>query len=416
MGPVRTVRGPIVTALTLGVTTLVGFALAVPAEAATVVPTVRTTAASTYQTNGIVWALAYANGVVYAGGTFTTVRSPGAPQGAAGASRKNFAAFNATTGALLPCAPVATNNLGNSTVRALAASADGGTLYVGGYFSSFGGVGRSNLAALNTAGCTVKAAFAPRVNSTVRAVAVNSGSNVYFGGQFHSVNGVTRNLVASVTPAGALTSFNPNAVAGGDPQRYTSMRALTVTADNQQVVLGGDFVSVGGRAAQRLAMVNASTGTVTHTFGSFIPSTSTVKALAHDYSRFYLGAEGTGGGVFDGRAAFTSSTGTQVWRDNCLGATQAVLVAGQTLYSGSHAHDCSSTPGGFPNGRRYHLLAQAISDRTIQTWRPNTNDGIGEALGPRALTMSADGALWVGGEFTTVNNVAQQGITRFLPR
>src|SRR5207253_1412501 len=35
----------------------------------------------TYQTNGIAWALAEANGVVYVGGTFSAVRPPGAAAG-----------------------------------------------------------------------------------------------------------------------------------------------------------------------------------------------------------------------------------------------------------------------------------------------------------------------------------------------
>ena len=35
----------------------------------------------TWQTNGIVWAMAQADGVVFAGGTFSAVRPPGSPAG-----------------------------------------------------------------------------------------------------------------------------------------------------------------------------------------------------------------------------------------------------------------------------------------------------------------------------------------------
>ncbi|MEP7019190.1 MAG: LamG domain-containing protein [Pseudonocardiales bacterium] len=404
----------------MAVTVLALQALAViaaePARAATVVPTVAGTAATTYQTNGIAWAVGYANGVVYVGGTFTSVRPAGSAAGSNEVTRNNLAAFDASSGALLPCAPSVTAGGGTATVRALTASADGSTLYVGGYFSSIGGTGRSNLAAINTASCTLTPAFAPAVNATVRAVAVNAGSDVYFGGDFHTVNGQTRNLVAAVTTTGAVTAFNPDAAAPANDPRFTSMRALTVVADNSAVVLGGDFDYLKGAFVHRLAMVDPVTGAVTRTFGTFIDTSSAVKALTHDANNFYLGAEGTGGGVFDGRAAINSTTGAVVWRDNCLGATQALLVSGGTLYSASHAHNCSTTPGGYPDGSRHHLLAQATSDATIQHWFPNTNDGIGENLGPRALAMSPDGALWVTGEFTTVNNVAQQGVTRFPPR
>src|SRR5882757_8095137 len=87
--------------------------------------TVGAKAASTYQTNGVVWALAYANGVMYAGGTFTSVRPSGAAAGTGEVARTNFAAFNATTGALLPCAPAFTATTASATVRALTASTDG---------------------------------------------------------------------------------------------------------------------------------------------------------------------------------------------------------------------------------------------------------------------------------------------------
>ena len=101
--------------------------------------------------------------------------------------------------------------------------------------------------------------------------------------------------------------------------------------------------------------------------------------------------------------------------DNCAGATQDVVAYHGLLYSASHAHDCTGM-GWFPDGERHHLLAQSTSDGDIQPWFPNTNGGTGEALGPRALVVARSGAadyLWVVGEFTTVNGVPQQGLTRF---
>jgi Concanavalin A-like lectin/glucanases superfamily len=377
-------------------------------------PTISADRAPTYQTNGIVWAVAYAKGVVYAGGTFSQVRPPGAAAGTSETARTNFAAFDAATGNLLPCAPPFAGS--GASVRALTPSPDGNTLYVGGLFSTAGGVGLQNLAALDTASCTVKSGFRPAVNGWVRAIATNStGSTVYFGGQFLSVAGQHRGLAAAVSSAGALLSWAPDAAAQAGSTRYTSMRALTVSADNSRVVLGGDFISLNGVAVHRLAIVNATTGATLNTFPGFIDPASAVMALTHDSQNFYLGAEGTGGGVFDGRAAFNIYTGALLWRDNCLGATQAVQVWNGVLYSGSHAHNCSSTPGGFPDGSRHHLLAQSIADKTLLPWFPDTNDGIGEGLGPRALTM-ANGTLWVGGEFTTVGGVGQQGLTRFTPK
>jgi hypothetical protein len=48
-----------------------------------------------------VLALAYANGVVYLGGDFTSVRPPGSAAGTNEVPRSYLAAFSASTGALL---------------------------------------------------------------------------------------------------------------------------------------------------------------------------------------------------------------------------------------------------------------------------------------------------------------------------
>jgi hypothetical protein len=68
-----------------------------------------------WQTNDIVWTLATSNGVVYAGGQFTSVRPPGSAAGTGEVARGRLAAFNASTGELLPLDPTFDN-----TVRALA--------------------------------------------------------------------------------------------------------------------------------------------------------------------------------------------------------------------------------------------------------------------------------------------------------
>lgn len=358
---------------------------------------------STWQTDGIVWSMAYANGVVYVGGSFGHVRPPGAAAGTGEVARTNFAAFDAVTGDLLSCAPAFTG--GANTVRAMEPSADGSKLYIGGSFSSAGGVGASSAVALDTKACTVGTAWRPVMSATVRAIEVTP-SAVYLGGDFTTVSGQARQRVAAVnTTSGALLPFTATV--------DKPVRAITASPADGKVFIGGEFNTVNGASVHALAALDPTSGATKQTFPNWIPPTSAVKALANDGTNFYLGAEGTGGGVFDGRIAGVLSSGAMKWKDTCLGATQAVLPYKGVLYSGSHAHNCGSTPGGFPDiGNRQHLLAQSIGDKTILPWFPDTNDGIGEQLGPRAMVMAGD-ILWVGGEFTTVNDKAQQGITRF---
>src|SRR5450755_3240374 len=105
-------------------------------------PNISAAAAPSWQTNNTVWALAVAKGMVYVGGSFTSVRPPGDPAGRGQVARSYLAAFSARTGGLLSFQP----RIGGP-VTALAVSPNGRTLYAGGQFSHVGGTARDNLAA-----------------------------------------------------------------------------------------------------------------------------------------------------------------------------------------------------------------------------------------------------------------------------
>lgn len=358
----------------------------------------------TWQTNGIVWTTASVGNVVFVGGTFTSIRPPGAAAGTGEQARQNFAAFNATTGAPLACAPAFTRSAGGATVRALDVSPNGNTLYVGGLFNTVnGGSGWNQVAAVDIASCAVSTTFRPAASATVRALE-STATSVYFGGDFVTVNGQPRRYVAAASPAGALQSFTATA--------DRVVRALLMAQGGSTVLAGGDFFDVSGSQSHALVGLDATTGAVVRTFDWVNPN-SVAKHLSGDGTNFYMSAEGTGGGVFDGKLAGRLSDLGLVWFDNCLGATQATVELRGILYSGSHHHNCSSTPGGWPElNSRQHLTAHDTRDTEIQYWYPNTNGGLGEQLGPRTLAAAND-VLWVGGEFTTVNNVGQQGLARF---
>ncbi|NJQ04691.1 LamG-like jellyroll fold domain-containing protein [Streptomyces lonarensis] len=364
----------------------------------------------TWQTNGIVWALAEAGGTVFVGGTFSTVRPPGAAAGTQEEPVANFVALDAASGEpVADCDLRFTAGSVAAAVRSLAVSPDGATLYVGGTFGSVNGVGASNVAAFDTTTCE-RRSFPVAVPSTVRALAATD-ERVYLGGDFNTVAGQPRQRFAAVTTAGALEGWRADADEPG--------RAIEVTPDGDNVILGGDFFRLNGRDSHALAVVDAVTGATTRDYPlGFIEQRSVVKGLTVDDTGFYTANEGTGGGAFDGRIALELSTFDQRWRDTCLGATQDVTVHQGVLYSGHHAHDCS-TMGSFPDGPRFHLFAQSVDDPTLLGWFPDTNDGLGEAIGPRVILTAEDlpqddrDFIWVGGGFTTVNGSPQWGLTRF---
>lgn len=401
--------------------------MATAVSAAVPAPGVDSQAASSWQTNNTVWALAYwpQGNAVFVGGQFTDVRPPGAAAGTSQTARTYLAEFNASTGALVTSfdpSITANSSSGKSPgVYALAVSPDGRTLYVGGAFSHVGGRYRNNVAAVSTATGALTS-WAPQASSKVMALAVSpDSSTVYVGGDFSLLGGAGRTYAGAVSSAGALLPWQPvlsNSV--------TSIALDSSGTSVQQVLIGGYFQTLNGTAENAVGAVDPVSGTVNESWSaSIVPydpaghCTSAVKAIVISSGVAYIGAEGTGGGCFDGDFAVSlgSSGDSLLWQNDCLGATQALAVVDGYLFKGSHAHNCSFAPDGFPQDPpvstghhvTYHLLDQSLSDGGLEHWTPTTDATL---LGPRV--MATDGSqLFVGGDFTTVNGKTQQGFARF---
>jgi len=139
---------------------------------------------------------------------------------------------------------------------------------------------------------------------------------------------------------------------------------------------------------------------------------SRVRDIDTQGSRVFVANAGSGIGCYDGVLAADVTTGKLLWQSQCLGATEAILVMGNWLYKGSHAHDCSRD-GGFPDKTgMHHLLVESAITGKLGPWFPNTDAGGETEVGPLAFA-SGGNDLWVGGDFTTVNGKPQQGLTRF---
>src|ERR671930_1057366 len=97
----------------------------------------------------------------------------------------------------------------------------GDRVFVGGAFGSVGGEPHANLAALDAATGQVVSIWRADTNGAVEALAPSSdGTVLYVGGAFTSVGGVVRRHVAALSTAtGAVAALNPNAIGGVGPAR-----------------------------------------------------------------------------------------------------------------------------------------------------------------------------------------------------
>jgi hypothetical protein len=382
---------------------------------------VSSTPLASYQTNNTVWALASSGGVVYAGGQFTSVRPPGDPLGTGEVARTFLAAFSASTGALNTSFNPTITGTAAAEVTALAVS--GNTLYVGGIFDHVNGVYRDNLAAFNlTTGALTS--WAPTAFGKVLTISPSpDGSEIYLGGAFNELDGAARLY------AGAVTASGTGTIEPWYPAVNNVVTSVAVSPDDSHVIVGGYFTEFNGVTQNAIGSTFATTGASDPNFtATIVPNDSGCSSSVKDViisgatsgapdGIAYIGAEGTGGGCFDGDFAVNVSTGSLVWQNDCLGATQSLVLIHNWLFKGSHAHDCAYAPGGFPQVSSgsgwvsHHLLDQSLTDGSIGHFTPDTSSPAG-GLGPRV--MATDGnALFLGGDFTLINGGAQQGFAIF---
>ena len=146
---------------------------------------------------------------------------------------------------------------GANTYRVEAIALSGNTVYIGGDFSTMGGLQRKNLAALNGTTAAVTS-WNPGTDSTVHALAV-SGQVVYVGGEFDLISGQSRSRIAALdATTAAATAWDPNATSSG-VDNYVA--ALVVSGN--LVYAAGNYQGIGGQVRRSLAALDATTGLAT---------------------------------------------------------------------------------------------------------------------------------------------------------
>lgn len=416
--------------LAVGVVTLPAHADTAPAAPSTPV-TVSADPLPTAQINGVAWNQQIVGNTVFVGGNFTSARPAGSPAGTNEVARTHLLSYNLTTGALLPWAPSL-----NGQVKDLAVSPDQQTLYVAGQFTTVNGQSRYRVASFDVATGALKSGFQPVVNSTVNAVSA-TGSVVVIGGSFSAVNNVSRPRAAALNPAnGATLAFAPSIADG-------AVHALVIAPDNASVVVGGSFTSVSGSSNPGYGLARLALST-----GASLPlpvnaaarngtANSAILSLETDGTKFYGAGYvyGKAYGNVEGSFAADWATGNLAWIEDCHGDTYGVYPAGDAVYSASHKHYCGNndgfpqtTPWTFYRGTATTKVATQVNTQdylgypdhrgrpspTILTWYPDINAGTftGKSQGPWTVHGNDQYVLF-GGEFTRVENVAQQGLVRF---
>ena len=134
--------------------------------------------------------------------------------------------------------------------QVLAVESDGmGGFYLGGSFTSVGGLPRSNVAHL-FADLGVDPQWNPVCNGPVYAIQPASNGNVFLGGGFTEVSTLTRGPLVEISTAGVPTLWNPN----------VNGLVFAIEQVGSNLYIGGTFSVVNGQGRRGLAAVDTTTG------------------------------------------------------------------------------------------------------------------------------------------------------------
>ncbi|MBP7777923.1 MAG: fibronectin type III domain-containing protein [Acidobacteria bacterium] len=318
----------------------------------------------------------------------TTLYVAGSFSSAGGAARQNLAAFDITTGALLPWNPGSI-----SPVFQVVPSGAGG-VFVGGLFETIAGQARRNLAEIDASGAVTPWVADVRPD-TVRAIAAGPSGTLLVSSGLTSFGHVARNRLAAFDlSTGDLLLWAPAANDG----------VSVIGATGARVTVSGRFTAINGVAADSGAALDPVTGALLP-WSPTLPGGAT---FVDDTWMYWAAGPSPSGPYVLERYSLASGARDESWR---LPASASGVADGDTLYlasSGGLAAVDRRTARVLWFNAGANVRRVAVSGDTVYTdgglFGLTTHDARTGALmtsqfsgsGASALTV-ADGRLFVNG-------------------
>ena len=325
-----------------------------------------------FQIVGAVYALARDSKRLYVGGSFSSIN---------GQSRRNFAAVDLATGALVSGTPSV-----SAMVRAMSLSVSTGRLFVGGDFDGEGGL----LERIDTGTLTVASWNPGAPDGSVHSL-LAYGSGLYVGGSFTHIGSAARNYVASIDQStGVVRPYNPSPDA----------TVLTLTRSGSVLYLGGTFANVAGQPRPSFAAVDASTGALLPLQVDIQSSAtySQVWSILPTASALYIVGwfQSVNGTERKFAAAVNPSTGALLpWNPHPSHQVLAMVPDGSRVLLGGLFISVNGAD-------RTNFAAIDLATGKATSWAPTTGDEIADNDYVTAMALRGT-TLWVGGRFTSLN-------------
>lgn len=333
-----------------------------------------------------------ASGAAYIGGTFTSFN------GTAGGRVARVTNTGTLDGTFAP--PAGGISSGGVLTLALATNGD---LIIGGFFTQYAGTTRSNLARVNSS-AALDTTFNPAPNSTVTQIS-SSGDGWLVAGAFSQIGGGPKNMAARLDAQGGLLS---GFALGSGPD---SMVLNFEIERSGGLLVAGNFRSWNGLRRSGAARLTSSGRLVARFAPRAIVSPTAINSLAiQPNGRIIVG------GDFDSHGGILREGITRLLRN------------GQRDPSFNPGRGTNGDVGKVvlqPNGRI--LIAGLFNEvngvprlyiaRLMQNGRLDRSFDPGSSFNGtvRAMLVTPNGEIYVGGSFTAYRGVAANGLVRLLP-
>jgi hypothetical protein len=336
--------------------------------------------------SGSVSAMALDGGWLYLGGDFQVVNNTSLPF---------VARVNAATGAVDAAWRPAPN--GDTVDMAVAP----GGLVLAGAFSQVGGLMRSRVALITTAGPTpgrALEAWKCDADDQVDSVVVNTGK-VYLGGRFKKLNSTVIQYLARVDAATGTVepAWNPT------PQFHI----FDLATDGTHLYCAGSFTRIGAGGPSFLSRLTLASGSVDQSWSPAPDSLVTNLTLSGD-SVYAAGIWVTIGGVTQpwiARVVKATGTVDGTWKPPVDGGVRSLAADGNGGVWAGGRFDSGAAGG---SGLAHFSHAQG----TTAPAYPGRLETAGEV---RVVQPSPTGGWLVGGNFDTVNGLKKAALFRLQP-
>jgi uncharacterized delta-60 repeat protein len=295
----------------------------------------------------------------------------------------------------------------NNGIYALALDSNN-KIYVGGWFTTYGGLAQQCLIRLNSNGTKdasfdIGSGFRNGFNNIIHAIVLDSSGHIYVGGDFATYKGLPQQSLIRLNSDGSKdTTFDM-----GSGFNYGSIHAIALDSSGH-IYVGGDFTSYNGLPQKCLIRLNPD-GTKDTTFDIGTGFNTIVYKISLDSNnKIYVGGQFT---------TYKGLTQNRLIRLKPDGSKDATFDIG-TGFNGK-VQSIALDPSGYiyvgGSFTTYRGLTQNHLIRLNSDGSKDTAFDIGSGFNSymvNSIVLDSSNKLYVGGDFTTYQGLPQNRLIR----